>query len=373
MRSKLKYFYLLLIFVFALTSCQSTNSVSTPAATAAKEIENPTEMPLEKVVVQLPWIYQGEFHGIFNAVEMGFYKEEGLDVQVTAGGPDVRPIQLVASGSVQFGLGQPSALIAARANDVPIVTITQHMQDSIVVYLAKKDRGFNTIEDLKGANFGVWFTGSEFEPMLMVEKSGVGKDEVNWISQKFSMIEFYENQMDVASAAVWNELHVVFDAGYSVDDLTIFKAADYDASIIGDCIYTSEDMIKNKPEIVQAFVNATLRGWKWGLENPEEATNFVIKYSPDLDFRQQLIQVEEVNKLLIARGALEYGLGYIVPDDYTVAQDGLLLIGAISEPIEIEKSFTNSFWENAPDDYKTIQDLDLEKINARIKKTVGDW
>ena len=62
-----------------------------------------------------------------------------------------------------------------------------------------------------------------------------------------------------------------------------------------------------------------------------------------------------------------------MPEDYIVAQDGLLLIGALEEPIEIEKSFTNDFWENAPDEYKNLDDLDLEEINARIKNTVGDW
>lgn len=357
----------LIVLAVLLAACQSSPPMQSP------NTPNPTEKPLEKVTVQLPWIYQGEFHGVLNALENGYYAEEGLDVEIIAGGPDARPVQLVASGSAQFALGQSSVVIASRSNGVPIVTIMQHMQDSVVVYIAKKARGFETIEDLKGASFGVWFTGAEYEPMLMVEKAGVGKDEVNWISQKFSMIEFYENQMDVASASVWNELHVVFDAGYSIDDLTIYKAVDYGASIVGDCIYTTQEMIDTKPEIVQAFMNATLRGWKWGLSNPEEAANIVLKYSPDLDYRQQLIQVEEVNKLLIARGAREYGLGYTLPEDYEVAQDGLLLIDAIAEPIDLSKAITNEFWENAPNEYKTLDDLDLEAIEARIVETVGDW
>ncbi len=132
-------------------------------------------------------------------------------------------------------------------------------------------------------------------------------------------------------------------------------------------------MIKNKPEVVQAFVNATLRGWKWGIMNPEEAANIVLKFSPDLDYRQQLIQVEEVNKLLIARGAREFGIGYAVPEDYSVAQDGLLLLEVIKEPIELEKAYTNAFWENAPDEYKLLNDLDIPAIETRIKTTVGDW
>lgn len=368
MKSVYKCMLILIISIFSLTACQ----LSVPAAPA----ENPNaipEKPLTKVTVQLSWVHQGEFHGIFNAIENGYYKDEGLDVEVIAGGPDVRPIQLVASGSVDFGVGTSSGLIASRSNDVPIVTIMQHMQDSAVVYVAKKSNGIETIDDIKGKTFGVWFTGAEYEPMLMIEQAGIGIDNVNWVSQKYSMVEFYENVIDVASAAVWNELHVVFDAGFNIDDLTIFKASDYGSSIISDCIYTTENMIETKPEVVQAFINGTLRGWKWGIENPESATEIVLKYNPDSDYKQQLIQVEEVNKLLIARGARQFGIGYSVADDYEVAQNALLLIEAINGPIDLNNAYTNKFLENAPEEYRSLSDLNIEEIETRIGNTVGDW
>lgn len=374
-----KFLLILIITALSISACQpSTTVVPTDIPVEVTEnpviaTETPTEKSLTKVTVQLSWLYQGEFHGIFNAIENGYYKDEGLDVEVIAGGPDVRPIQLVASGSIDFGVGTSSGLIASRSNDVPIVTVMQHMQDSAVVYVAKKSNGIETIEDIKGKTFGVWFTGSEYEPMLMIEQSGIGIDNVNWVSQKYSMVEFYENKMDIASAAVWNELHVVFDAGYGVDDLTIFKASDYGSSIISDCIYTTEEMIETKPEVVQAFVNATLRGWKWGIENPEAAANIVLKYNPDADYNQQLIQVEEVNKLLMARGAREFGIGYSVAEDYEVAQNALLLIEAINAPIDLAKAFNNQFLENAPQEFRSLSDIDLEAIETRIKSNVGDW
>ena len=69
---------------------------------------------LEKVKVQLVWVKQGEFHGILNAVDKGFYAEEGLDVEVIAGGPDIKTQMVVASGAAEFGPLAPAGVIAAR-------------------------------------------------------------------------------------------------------------------------------------------------------------------------------------------------------------------------------------------------------------------
>ena len=352
----------LIIVVFIFTACQQAASGGDSA---------PAE-DLEKVAVQLVWVKQGEFHGIFNAIENGYYAECGLEVEPLAGGPDVRPVQVVASGQAQFATGAPAAVIAARANEVPVVMVAQSFQDSFTVYIAKKERGYESIEDIEGATFGVWFGGGEFQPQLMAEKVGIGKDNVNWAAQKFSMIEFYEDKIDVASATLHNELHVVLDAGYSRDDLTIFRASDFGAGMIDDGIYTTEDMIQNKPEVVQCFVDASMRGWKWGLENGNEAAEIVLKFAPELELRKQVFQVEEVNKLITARGARDNGLGYMDPQDWEVSQEGLLTIEAIDGPIDLSQAYDTSFWEKTPDEYKSISDLDWDAINARIAENLGE-
>ena len=88
---------------------------------------------LEKVKVQLVWVKQGEFHGIMNAVDRGFYRDEGLEVEVLAGGPDIRAQMVVASGAAEFATINPAGVIAARSNEVPLVMVMQEHQDS---YLA---------------------------------------------------------------------------------------------------------------------------------------------------------------------------------------------------------------------------------------------
>tara|TARA_Y100001970_G_C14202945_1_gene842239 strand:+ start:822 stop:1868 length:1047 start_codon:yes stop_codon:yes gene_type:complete len=325
---------------------------------------------LEKVKVQLVWVKQGEFHGILNAVDKGFYADEGLEVEVLAGGPDIRTQAVVASGAAEFGTLSVGAVIAARSNEVPLVQVMQAHQDSFMAYVGKKSRGYNTIEDIKGAKFGVWFGGGEYEPQLMANLSGVGKDNVKWVAQKFSMIEFYEDKLDVASVTLHNELHVVLGAGYTRDDITIYKAADYGAAMISDGIATTERMIKEKPEIVQKFVNATLRGWQWGIYNAEEAARIVLKFNSGLEYQKQLYQVEETSKLVASRKALTEGLGYMDIADWEVSQKGLLEIKAIDGPIDLKKGFTLRFWENAPAKYKQLKNMD--QVRKRMAKNLNE-
>jgi NitT/TauT family transport system substrate-binding protein len=359
---------LILTLTWLLTACQP---VGAPAAQPA-ESAAAAEAPLTQVKVQLAWVKQGEFHGIFNAIEQGFYREAGLEVEVLAGGPDVRGVQIVASGAAEFGIGAPSVVIASRANGVPLKMVAQSFQDSFTVYIAKKARGYETIEDIKGAKFGVWFGGGEYEPQLMAEKAGVGAADVNWVAQKFSMTEFYEDQLDVASATLHNELHVVLGDGYKREDLTIFRASDFGAAMVADGIYTTEEMISSKPEIVQAFLDATMRGWKWGLQNGNEAAEIVLKFSPELDLQKQVYQVEEVNKLITSRAAQEHGLGYMDPQDWAVSQEALLALKAIDAPIDLAAAYDASFWEKIPEAYTTLADLDMAAINERIAKNLGE-
>jgi len=374
MNALFKWLALLVILSFLVVGCQPAPAPTEPPAeepAAEAPTVAPTPEPLEQVKVQLVWVKQGEFHGYFNAVEEGFYADEGLDVEIVAGGPDVNVRQVTAAGEVDFGTGNPSTTIAARSNDVPLVMVAQTFQDTFVVYIAKKARGFETIEDVEGADFGVWFGGGEFQVQLMLDKAGVGKENVNLAPQKFSMIEFYEDKLDVASATLHNELHVVLDAGYSMDDLTIYQASDYGAMMIEDGLFTTEEMIRDKPEVVQAFVCASLRGWKWGLQHPEEAVAHVLKHNPELEYRKQLFQVEEVNKLISKRGAAENGLGYMDPEDWEVSEEGLLLIGAIDGPIDLEAARNDTFWANCPDEVTTLDDLDMDAINARIEENLS--
>jgi NitT/TauT family transport system substrate-binding protein len=360
----------LLLGVLAGCVVPATAPQAAQPAPASADTSAAPARELTKVDFGLVWVVQGEFAGYLVAKDKGFYEEEGLDVTVIPGGPDAFPPKLLASGALEIGGGPPQSVITGRAQGIRLVSVMTQNQIDGLRLVCKKKTGINEWKDLEGRKVGVWFGGGEFPLYYAVEKAGIDKDSVQWLPQKFSMVEFFEDKFDCASVQVWNELHIVYDAGYSPDDITVLNAADLGIYLPADGVLVTEKMLNEKPEIVQAFVNASLRGWKYTLEHPEEAAEITLKFAPDLDYRKQLIQVEEVNKLLISGGAEEKGMiGYQRLSDWEISQDMLLFTDQVDEPMDLEQGFTNKFWEAAPAEYKTIGDREalLKRIEENLQ------
>ena len=334
-----------------------------------KEEADSNKKDLAEVTMILAWVVQGEFAGFLVAKELGYYEDEGIDLTIVPGGADIQPVKLVATGNAEFAIGNVGTVILSRAQGIPVSMVYQQNEIDGLRFVAKKKSGINEWKDLEGKKVGVWFGGGEWVPQYAMKKIGVPVDSVEWLPQKYSMIEFFEDKFDAASVQIWNELHVVLDAGYSRDDLTILNAADLGIFLPADGIYTLEKTMKENPEIVQGIVNATARGFQYTLAHPEESAEITLKYAPDLDLRKQLLQVEEVNKLIMAGGAEEVGaLGYMRGSDYVSYQEMLIGGDQLKKPIDIEKAYNLTFWNNIPDEYKNI--TNREEVLKRANETL---
>lgn len=327
---------------------------------------------LTKVKMVLPWVIQGESAGHFVAVDQGFYKDAGLDVEIIPGGPDVDSRKLVASGSADFAVSSTPGIILARNQEIPLVGLWTQNQESGSGLVCKTKTGITGWQDLAGKKVGLWVGLSEPELYYAVEKAGVGKDNVTWLPQKFSMIEFFEDKFDCASVTLWNEFHVVQDAGYKLgEDFILLKASDLGIFLSGDSGFTTEAMINDHPDIVQKFVDASLKGWKYALENPEAAVEATMKFAPDLDPRKQLFQVEEVNRLMTSGDAEKTGkIGAMSIEAFQANQEALIGAGQLEEPIDLTKAFTTQFLDQVPAEITEIGDR--EALLARIKTNLGE-
>lgn len=330
------------------------------------------EGALTKVRYVLPWVVQGESAGHFVAVEKGFYKEAGLDVEIIPGGPDVNAAKLLASGSAEFATGNSGGIILARKEGIPLVGLWTQNQESGSGLVCKTSTGIKEWKDLEGRKVGIWVGLGEPENYYAVEKAGVDHTKVQWLPQKFSMVEFYEDKFDCASVTFWNELHVVEGAGYARDtDFILLKASDLGIYLSGDSGITTEKMIKERPEIVQAFVDASMRGWMYALEHPDEAVAATMKLAPDLDPTKQLYQVEEVNRLMISGPAEAAGkIGTMSEENFAAYMEALIGAGQLDAPQDLTGAVDGSFLEKVPAEYVTIKDRAalLERIEDNLSK-----
>lgn len=309
---------------------------------------------LTQVSIRLEWIPQAQFAGFYVALEKGWYKEAGLDVRLNPAGPDLKPVSTVASGSDHFGVGRPHQIIAARSSDVPLVMITHIIQDTDLRYVAKRKSGIKTFSDVIGKKVGLWLGGDEFEFLAMLKAAGISKEKVQIVPQEFEVTPFLEDKIDVSEVTIYNELNVIQREGVPLEELVIFSAQDFGVALAGAGLFTTERLIAENPDLVQAIVNQSLKGWKYALEYPNETINILLKYNPDLTRTDQVEQLKAIAKIIWIGPTLEGKLGYIDSKDFITAQNVLLQSGQLREPIQLESAYTLRFWEQSPDEYKVI-------------------
>ncbi|RLJ58841.1 NitT/TauT family transport system substrate-binding protein [Litoreibacter meonggei] len=258
-----------------LTTAALALALATPAAHADGHANS--------VKLQLQWVTQAQFAGYYVAKDKGFYEEEGLDVTVLSGGPDIAPPQVLAGGGADVMLNWMPSALAAREKGLPVVNIAQPFKTSGLMLTCWKDTGIKTPQDFKGKTIGVWFFGNEYPFLSWMSQEGIstdgGPDGVTVLKQGFNVDPLLQRQADCISTMTYNEYGQVLDAGVSEDELVTFKYEDQGVATLEDGIYALEDNLKDpafKDKMVR-FVRASMKGWKYAEANPDEAAEIVLE------------------------------------------------------------------------------------------------
>jgi NitT/TauT family transport system substrate-binding protein len=238
----------------------------------------------QDVTLQLKWVTQAQFAGYYVALEQGFYAEEGLNVEIRPGGPDIAPPQVIAGGGADVIVEWMPAALAAREAGLPLVNIAQPFKSSGMQLTCRNDSGVTSTDAFPGQTLGVWFFGNEYPFLTWMSKLGVptdgGPDGVTVLKQGFNVDPLLQNQAACISTMTYNEYWQVIDAGFAPEDLTVFRYEDQGVSTLEDGLWTLEDRLED-PEFVETmakFVRASMRGWKWAEENPDDAALIVLEY-----------------------------------------------------------------------------------------------
>ena len=299
-------------------------------------------MAADKVTLQLKWVTQAQFAGYYVAKEKGFYEAEGLDVDIKPGGPDISPVQVLAGGGADVVVDWMPDALANREKGLDLVNIAQPFKSSGMMLTCLKETGITKPEDLKGKTLGVWFFGNEYPFLSWMGKLGFstqgGPDGVTVLKQGFNVDPLLQKQAACISTMTYNEYWQVIEAGVKAEDLITFKYEDQGVATLEDGLYVLGDKLKDaafKDKMVK-FVRASMKGWKYAEQNPDEAAGIV------LDNDASGAQTEEHQKRMMSEVAkLTAGSnGALNEDDYkrTVAT---LLAGG-SDPV-ISKEPTGAY------------------------------
>ena len=276
---------------------------------------------------------QAQFAGYYVALDQGFYEEEDLNVTIKPGGPDIAPTQVIAGGGADVTVEWMPAALAAREKGLPLVNIAQPFKSSGMMLTCRKDAGVETIDDFKGKTLGVWFFGNEFPLLNWLSKLELPTDDpengVTVMKIGFNVDPLLQRQADCITTMTYNEYWQVIDAGLTPEDLVTFKYEDQGVATLEDGLYVLEENLEDAAfaDKMVRFVRASMKGWKWAEENPEEAAMIVLDYDETgaQTEKHQVRMMGEIAKLTAGSN------GTLDPADYERTVESLLAGG--SDPV----------------------------------------
>ncbi|WP_449393676.1 ABC transporter substrate-binding protein [Devosia riboflavina] len=268
----------------------------------------PSAFAADALTLQLKWVTQAQFAGYLVAEAKGFYDEEDIDLTILPGGPNIAPEQVIAGGGADIIVTWMAAGMAARESGVPLVNIAQPFKRSGLMMICPVEKEIKTVADFPGHTLGVWFFGNEYPFFAWMNKEGIATDGsaggVTVLQQSFDIQPMIQGQADCISVMTYNEYGQALDAGYGPDNLTIFNYTEMGNDLLEDGLYVLEDSLSDpaKVDAYTRFVKASMKGWQYALDNPEEAAQIVVDSDETgaAELAHQLYMVGEVSKLVDA-------------------------------------------------------------------------
>ncbi len=269
------------------------------AACAAEDDE------LTPINLQLQWVAQAQFAGYYAAVDQGFYADEGLDVTILEGAVEIVPQQVVATGGAEFGLAWVPKALVSNEEEAGLVNVGQVFQRSGTLMVSWADSGITSPSDWEGKIVGNWGFGNEYELTAAIEKFGVNVGEL--VAQSFDMEALLNREIDAAEAMIYNEYAQVLEATnpdtgelYQPSDLTVidFNDPSIATAMLQDAIWVTEAYADDNPDIVEAFLRASFRGWIHCRDSPDSCVDIVLAAGPTLGRSHQTWQMNEINGLI---------------------------------------------------------------------------
>ena len=287
----------------------------------------------EDVTLQLKWVTQAQFAGYYVALDNGYYEEEGLNVTIRAGGPDIAPVQVLMGGGADVMVDWLPSALAAREQGAPVVNIAQPYVRSGMMLTCLAESGITSPEDFRGRTLGVWFFGNEYPFLSWMNHLGIptngGADGVEVLRQGFNVDPLLQRQADCISTMTYNEYGQVLDAGIAADQLVTFKYEDQGAATLEDGLYVLEANLADPAFVdrMARFVRASMRGWEWAAANPEEAAAIVI----DNDETGAQTEAHQVFMMREVASLIEGSTGALDEAAYQRTVD--ILLGGGSDPV----------------------------------------
>lgn len=230
----------------------------------------------EKVVLQLKWLHQFQFAGFYMALEKGFYDEAGFDVEIKERDITKSPVEQVLTGKATFGISD-SSIVLNRLQGKPVVALAAVFQNSPLVLATLASSNIRRPEDLIGKSV-MYQRGIDGAVLTaMFKRQGISPADITQVEHSFNNQDLVDGKTDAVSVYLTNQPYWFKSKGI---DVNLIDPVNYGVDFYGDLIFTSQEYVDQHPLRAKAFVEASIKGWRYALLNPEAAIDLIMtKYA----------------------------------------------------------------------------------------------
>lgn len=247
---------------------------------------------LEKIRLQLKWLHQFQSAGFYAAVDQGYYRQAGLEVEIQEAHPHESAVDVVLRGEADYGV-HGSDLVVERAKGRPVKALAAIFQHSPMILLARRDRGIDSLHDLAGRRLLLGPDAAELVAYLRSENVPYNEPRTH---QSFDLKALIKGEVDAMPAYSTDEVFLLDKAGIPYSQ---FSPRSVGIDFYGDVLFTRDQEAQAHPERVRRFVEASLRGWHYALSHREEIARLIhARYSDRHTLEHLLFEAEHIRRLM---------------------------------------------------------------------------
>lgn len=323
-----------------LTACGDDSETSSSPETTAGGSGGSTGGSLTKVAYQLSWLPTVEHAGAYIAKRKGYYEENGLDVDIVPGGPNVQSAATVASGKAQIGGTNADAIASAVLEGAKLKIFAVRMQKSPYCILSRADNALKTPQDMIGKKIGVAQSNTTAFQLLL-KLNDIKESDLTVVPVQFDPTPVANGEVDGQIVFAVNEPGQLKLKGV---DTNIFLLADFGYAMFSGCYFATDDTIKNQKDMLVSFLRAEIKGWEDNLADPKIGADLTVNdFGKDLglDPEHQLWESEELETLMVTENTKKNGLLSMDPVDI---DNNIKTLAAAGIEIEASALFTDEIY-----------------------------
>lgn len=340
------------IFTACSNSSKTPSGVSpSPAANSNPSTSPATQGNLDKVTFGTNWFAQAEHGGFYQAVATGIYKNYGLDVTIKMGGPQVNGTQLLMGGAINFFMGNSADAIKSIEQEIPKVTVAAIFQKAPQILMAHPGVGNDSLEKLKGKPIFVSASANTTYWPLLKAKYGFTDDQKR--PYNFNSGPFLVDKNAAQQGYLTSEPFAIEKKGGFQP--VIFLLADFGYAPYDTTIETTKKLVEANPDLVQRFVDASIKGWYSYLENPAPGNELIKKDNPEMTDDQIAFGLQKLKEygIIVSGDAKTKGIGAMTDERWKALFESMVKAKISKPDTKYQEAFTLKFVNKGIQAYKS--------------------